>query len=277
MSNRLDPSGGPRSRSLELLWLDPKHIARIRKRPLWRSIIDDARSGPPDEPGDPSLPNQDVPPEDRRDMLLILARADAMDSDGMAKALSEAVHDDGKFAPPLVLVAGELRFPFGELETLKATVTTATPFVGGDEPLKAAVDAARDFLAIPGLSPAPAVVEVLTGRVREAFGRVKRAVPAGYLEAQTERALLEQRRYQKRMFHGEPHLRALLHVSGDKAGMLVYLPEALADKLPLYQRFGVRLVAEAHLAVEQYETHGYALEVLALAREVPASSAARRG
>ncbi len=82
------------------------------------------------------------------------------------------------------------------------------------------------------------MVEAITGRIRDAFGRVKRAVPPGYLEAQTERALLEQRRYQKRMFHGEPHLRALLHGPGDKGPSLVYLPEAVADKLPLYQRFG---------------------------------------
>jgi hypothetical protein len=256
------------SRSIELLWLDPKRVARIRGRAPWRRILDEARSAPPEPPGDPSLPNQDVPAEDRRDVLLVMARADATDGDGVAAAVAEGVRDDGKFAPPLVLVAGELRFPFGELETLKATVTTATPFVPGDEPLKAAVDAAKDFLAIPGLSPSPAVVEAVTARIRDAWGRVKRAVPPGYLEAQTERAMLEQRRYQKRTFNGAPHLRALLQAPTDKSAMLVYLPEPVADKIPLYQRFGARLVAEAHLSVDQYETHPYALEALAIAREL---------
>ena len=176
-----------------------------------------------------------------------------------------------------MLVAGELRFPFDEIETLKATVTTATPFMGGDEPLKAAVEAAKDFLAFAGLSPAPVVVEMLAGRIREAFAKTKRVVPIDYLEAQTERALLEKRRYQKRFFQGQSHLRAVLHGSGDKGGILVYLPETLADKQPLYQRFGARLVAEAHLSVDQYETHTHALEVLALAREVLAAPAARWG
>jgi hypothetical protein len=264
------------TRLLELLWLDPKRTARVRRRPPWRQILDDARSNPPDEPGDPVLPNADVSPEDRRDLLLILARADATDADGLGAALSDGVHEDGKFAPPLVLVAGELRFPFDEIDALKATVTTATPFTPGDELLKAAVDAGRDFLAIPDLSPAPAVVEAITGRIRDAFGKVKRAVPPGYLEAQTERALLEQRRYQRRAFRGQPHLRALLHPSGDRGAMLVYLPEALCDRLPLYQRFGARLIAEAHLSVDQYETHPCALEALALARDVQAP-AARRG
>jgi hypothetical protein len=262
MSRSQDPT-----RSIELIWLDPKRAARIRGKPAWRRILDEARSAPPEEPGDPALPNQDVPPEDRRDVLLIVARADATDGDGVSAALSESVRDDGKFAPPLVLVAGELRFPFGEIETLKATVTTATPFVPGDEALKAAVDQAKEFLAIPGLSPSPAVVEAITGRIREAWGRVKRAVPPGYLEAQTERAMLEQRRYQKRTFQGEPHLRALIQAPGDRTPQLVYLPEAVADKLPLYQRFGARLVALAHLSVDQYESHPYALEAIALARE----------
>jgi hypothetical protein len=263
------------SRPIELSWLAPKRVARIRKQPAFRLLLDEARSGPPDEPGEPALSTQDVPAEDRRDVLLILARGDATDADGVAAAVSESVREDGKFAPPLVLVAGELRLPFDELETLKATLTTAMPFVPGDEPLKAAADTAKDFLAIPGLSPTPAVLEAITGRFRDAFGRVKRAVPPGYLEAQTERALLEQRRYQKRVFHGEPHLRALLQGPGEKASSLVYLPEAVADKLPLFQRFNARIIAEAHLSADQYETHPHALEALAIARELPAPALRR--
>lgn len=277
MSQRLDPRSDPHGRSIELLWLDPRRLTRIRKKVAWRSLVDDALRSSTDKPGTPSLPNQSVPPEDRRDLRLILARAEATDAEGVATALTEGVRDDGKFAPPLSLVAGELRFPFDEVESLKATMTTATPFMGGDEPLKTAVDAAREFLAIPHLSPAPAVVEVLTGRIREAFAKTKRAVPADYLETQTERALLEQRHYQRRTFQGGRHLRALLHPSGDKGAMLVYLPETLSDKLPLFQRFGARLIVEVHLSVDQYEAYPYALSVLALAREIPEAPAARRG
>ncbi len=268
MSSTQDGSGGSPEALLELLWLDPEHMARVRRRPAWRRILDDAQSRATDDSGVPELPNQDVSPEDRRDILLIVTRAVATDGTGVSTALSSSVHEDGKFVPPLALVAGELRFPFDEIEMLKATATTATPFASGDDGLKAAVDAARDFLAIPDLSPAPAVVEAITGRIRDAFGRVKRAVPTGYLEAQVDRALLEQRRYQQRTFRGEPHLRALLHPNGERGALLVYLPAAVCDKLPLYQRFGARLVVVAHLAVDQYEPHAFAVEALALAREV---------
>jgi hypothetical protein len=280
MANAMDVSGGA-LRPLELLWLDPKHLDRIRRQPAFRTILDEARRAPPDSPGaaPPALPNQDVEDDDGRAALLVLARGAAVDGEGVAQMVAEAVREDGKFAPPLVLVAGELSLPFDEIDALKAAVTTATPFVGGDEPLRSAVDAAKEFLGLPDLSPSPAVIEAMANRIRDAFGRTRRAVPAGYLEAQIDRALLEQRRYQKRTFRGEPHLRALIQAGGDKGGLLVYLPEAVADKLPLYHRFGARVLAVAHLSVDQYETHPFALEALALAREVAAPSrqpAARR-
>lgn len=251
---------------LELCWLDPKSIARIKKKPAWKQTLDDAEVPKSDAP---SLPHQAPSPEDRRDLLLVLARAAVMNAEEIAEVVSGAVRDDGKFAPPLVLAAGELRLPFDETEALKGMVTTATPFTGGDEPLEAAVRAAEDFLKTPGLPTAPAVLEALSNRIRDAFARIKRIVPQSYLETQTERALLEQRRYQKRMFDGAPHLRALLQGPNDNAPMLAYLPEAAAKHLPLFQRFGARLVVEAHISADQYEPHPFALQVLALAREIP--------
>jgi hypothetical protein len=256
--------------TLELVWLDPKKAARIRKRPPWQRLLDETRQAPREaEPAEPTLPNQDVPADDRREVFLVLARGEAMGSDGIAAALSSSIHADGKFAPPLLLVAGELRFLFDELDVLKAAVSTATPFTGGDEPLKAAVAGADTFLETPDLLAAPAVVEGLFGRIRDAFARVRRAVPPGYFEAQIDRAVLEHRRYQKRVFAGRPHLRALLAGPGDRAPMLVYLPADTAPLLPLYQRFPARLIVAAHLSTDQFEAHPFALEALALARQIP--------
>jgi hypothetical protein len=48
-----------------------------------------------------------------------------------------------------------------------------------------------------------------------------------------------------------------------------YIPESLAKKLPLFQRFKVRMIAEIHLALDQIETHPLALKSAALARAVP--------
>jgi hypothetical protein len=51
--------------------------------------------------------------------------------------------------------------------------------------------------------------------------------------------------------------------------MLVYFPADLATKLPLYEHFPARLVAAAHLSTDQFEAHPFALEALALARQIP--------
>lgn len=250
----------------ELCYLDPKSAPRIRKKPAWRQILDAAGDAKDDAP---ALPGQAPPPDDRRDALLVLTRGAPMDAAEIADAIAGSVRADGKFSAPLVLASGELRLPFDELEVMKGLITTATPFMGGDEPLEASVRAAEDFLKTPGLPTAPPVVEALANRIREAFGRVKRAVPPGYLDTQTERALTEQRRYQKRVFDGAPVVRALFQGPNDAAPMLAYLPEGAKKHLPLFQRFPARLIAEGHLSADQYEPQTFALKVLALARSIP--------
>jgi hypothetical protein len=141
--------------------------------------------------------------------------------------------------------------------------------MGADENIRAAVASAQEMLKLPELASAPAVAEGLTARVREAWSRGKRPAPEGYLEAQTERALLEQRAYQRRKVFGKKHLRALLTPAGSKEVVPAYLPEELCDALPMYARFRARLIAELHVQVDQQESHPAALRVLALARVTP--------
>jgi hypothetical protein len=145
--------------------------------------------------------------------------------------------------------------------------------MGNDESLRASVQVAREFLGLPGLASAPAVTEGLTGRVRDAFNGGKRTVPAGYLDAQTERALLEQRAYQKRKVLGGLRQRALFQLVPAAAGaapLVTYLPADVGPKLPMFARFRVRMVVRVHLPLDQYEQGSMALETLALARLVAA-------
>jgi hypothetical protein len=96
-------------------------------------------------------------------------------------------------------------------------------------------------------------------------------LPQGYLEAHTERLLLEQRYYQKRTLLGQEWIRALLTPSGAAAGEAIptYLPERLSKELPMFQRFRARAVVEARLQLDQFEVHPSALRVVALGRVVP--------
>jgi hypothetical protein len=78
--------------------------------------------------------------------------------------------------------------------------------------------------------------------------------------------LLEKRRYQRRTVLGGPCIRALL--GRDAGAMPAYLPDDLATKLPLVTQLKARIVAEVGPSQDQYESHPYALRVVALARVI---------
>ncbi len=259
-------AGDPRDAVL-LVWFDPSSMRRFRRHKPFHEALDQAEN----ESGGPEL--DDVPlgdtaadVEDRRDVLSILTRALSTDAPGVVDAMERSVSEHGIVVPPIALCAGELTIPFDAVETLQTTVATITPLSAGDENLKATLQSAREILGLPNLQSAPAVAEGMNRRVLEAFGRAKRAVTVESIEAQTERALLEQRAYQRRRVFGGKHLRGLLTMHGAKEPIPTYLPEALAEQIPLYTRFRVRLVAEVRAAEDQYEAHPAALRVLAVAR-----------
>ena len=263
-SPKVEPEG-----AIQLVFHDAASMPRIRRTPRWRTLLLDLEKRPPDpDLEDPAFAKDPSEVEDRREIFEILARGAPTIAIEINEALVAAVRDDGKMIPPLLLASGELQLPFDEIETLRATVTTVTPLAGNDESLRASIDIAKQFLAIPGLTTAPAVAEGLTARIREAWNQGKRMVAPGYLDAQTERALTEQRHYQRRTVFGGAHLRALLHCGGSSP-IPTYLRESVAKVLPLYSRFKVRVVVEVHLQIDPYETNQAALRGLALARVSP--------
>jgi hypothetical protein len=259
--------------ALELLWLDPRAMPRVGRKPDWQRLLDEARPRRKPVDAQPLLPNQKASDEDRADVTEIFVRGQESDGAGVRAALAAGTRADGRFAPPLLLVGGEIAVAFDELETLKGLAANALPFAAEDEALKAAIAAAVEYLRLPGLIPTPLSVEALARRIRDAFARAPRGVPADFLDAQTQRGLLEQRRYQRRSFHGAPHLRMLLQMR-DGAPILVFAPEEMAASLPLLARFPVRLVVEAHPFADQYDAQPFVLAILALARRIDAGEGA---
>jgi hypothetical protein len=277
---------------IDLLWFDPDALPRLRAHAAWKELLESARAAlaprkdakkksdlgfDDDEDEDAAPPPPPDPPEmaDRRDVSTVMARGAQLDPDGVHDAILGAVADDGSFTPPLILAGGELIFPFDELEALKATMTVVSPLVGTDKKLKETVDAVNDLLQNKALDSSSGVAEGLLGRVKEAFGAQARALPSGYLDATTERMLLEQRRYQRRTVFGAPWVRAELTSGGGNA-LPVYLPDELARRLPMFQRFRAKLVAEAHLSQDQHEASPTALKVVAVARVMQVSARGER-
>ncbi len=251
---------------LELLWLDPRSVARIRRKPEWQRLLDEARPARKASDLLPVLSNQEAAAEDRADVMEILARAPEHDGAAVRAAVAAGARAGGQFAPPLLVVEGELRLAFDGLETLKGLAANALPFAADDDALAAAVAAAVEYVRLPGLLATPSTLEALARRIRAAFARVPRGVPADFLDTQTQRALLEHRRYQTRVFHGAPHLRIPLHAEGSSS--LVFAPVDLAMSLPLQLQLGARLIVEAHLFADQYDPQPFALQLLAAARRV---------
>jgi hypothetical protein len=265
-----DAAAGASRDVLVLVWFDEKSLPRIVRKPAWQGILDALQDEPIDpEADDPALSDAPAEVEERAQVFAILDRAAAIDRQGLHDALARAAGKRGKALPPVELVEGDLTLPFDEVATLEAMVSTATPLAGGDEALAGALATAKDFLASPGVKTAPAVAAGLTSRIREVLRHGKRGLPAAEVDAQVDRALLEERRYQKRKVLGGPHLRALLFLEGpDRPPVVVYLPEAIADDLPMAARFRARVVAEVHLAVDESEMDPAALRAAALGRVV---------
>ena len=86
------------------------------------------------------------------------------------RAIEDASDDEGAFAPPLAVVAGELTFCFDEREALKATVTSVAPLASGDKKLRELVAEATE--ALKGEWPLPDdVADGFTRRLEQAFAQ----------------------------------------------------------------------------------------------------------
>ncbi|TKD09135.1 DUF2169 family type VI secretion system accessory protein [Polyangium fumosum] len=252
---------------VELLWFDPACVPRLRRKPAWKEIMSQVKPSPTDDdyPGEaPSDKRQEL--RERREVFGLLARGTPIDAHEVDGALVEAVRDDGTFVPPIVLVGGTLEFPFDELETLRATIAAVAPLATGDKRLSEAVQTAQDLLKTPWLTGASSVTEGQTAKLKEIFTQGNRALPPRYLENHTERMLLEQRAHQRRTLFGSRRIRGLLSLPGTVTPVPVYLPEECGQRLPSVQRITAKLLAEVHVDLDQYETHGLTLIVLCLGR-----------
>jgi hypothetical protein len=260
---------------VELLWFDPAFSDSIRAEPRWKELLAEVKPKPRDADfTDSSPPEKRQEARDRREITAILARGAPSAVDELSAALASAVDEDGRFVPPLVLLAGDIEFPFDELETLKATIAAVTPLVAGDKKLKEAVDTMNDLLRTPWIQGASSVTEGLTAQLKEAFAQGNRILPPRYLENHTERILLEQRHYQRRAVFGQPWIRSIFTPLGSTQSIPSYLPMDLTRALPMFQRLQALLIAELHIQLDQYESYPNALRIVALGRTL--RSAGRR-
>ncbi|AUX35512.1 uncharacterized protein SOCE836_077060 [Sorangium cellulosum] len=256
------PSPAHPAELVELLWFDPKALPRIRAS--WSNVIldldfealDPRHDRPPGDAGSP---------KDHHHVSGLLTSGPRIEPSGVQQTILASISEKGLFTPPLVLVEGELRFLFDEIEALKATLAVVAPLAGADRSLKEAVDLSSELLRSPYPEGATGAAATLTQQIRERLPPPGRSPASARIEAQVERLLLEQRRYQTRAVLGDIWIRALLG-AGEQDALPVYLPKRLSPWLPMLPRLRVRLVAEAHLRQDHAESSRVALKALALGR-----------
>ena len=262
---------------MQLLWFAETQMPRLRRKPAFRPLLAALDERPLDaEVDDPALAASPALVEDRREVSELLLRGAVCTEEQLEQALGRGVREGHKFAALLELFEGELSFPFDDLERLKLTMATVAPFVTpADEALRTALQTSKDFLALTAPSSTNPMAEGLSKRLRDTYHASPRPTAAGYVETQVERALLEQRHYQRRLLHGAKQLRAVLGQGAHAAP--VYLPEELAFQLPLHPRFKARLIAEVHPRLDHLESHAVSLKAVALAWifRTPSSKARR--
>lgn len=256
------PSAPPATTLLQLLWLDPDAAGRLRRHPQWRSIVDAAEEAP-DQELEEALGVVHRSADQPRAVFDVLCRGTPCERADLPNALRAAARPDGRFVPPLVLVAGALVLPFDPVARLRATHAVITPLAAADTELRAALDYVTPYLDRPeAAGGADALTQYLLTRSRDKTSRL----PKGQLEEWVQRTLLEQRAYEKRNVLGDNHVRGLVWPD---APAVAYLPIPAAGMMPLLQSTPVRALAEVYPTQDEAESQGPALRVRALARVCP--------
>ncbi len=258
---RRDAEGGSRG-LVELLWLDETGLPLVRAYEEWASFMVGS-SGPP--PADDPAAARAQAADDRASMLAAITRAEVV-HDAEAQ-VQRAGDDDGAFHAPLVVIAGELETTFDEVETLKIMMAAASPLAPTDKKLKELVDLAEEVMKTP-LGASREVAHGFIGRVREAWSKANRLLPADYLDHHTRRLLLDQRLYQKRQLADAEWIRALVTPPNASTAIPVYMPASMGRKLPLFTRFSVRIVGELLPQQDETEASSIAVRTIALARTI---------
>lgn len=256
------PRRAPPTRRHKLLWFDPLRVGDVRAEPSLADLLSDRELRLIEQGRDEELEGA---ARDRADVFELLVRGQTVPLGQLQQRVDAATDEHGMFEPPVLIVAGELSFPFDPVARLRATVTVLTPLSLGDKQLRALIDEAEELLGSPWLEGSHDVADQLVVRLKSDATRAKRGLVADVVDKRTEQLLLEQRAYQERKLYGSTWLRALL-AEHNETPQLCYLPASLRDVLPLYARFEARLVVELDLREEQGESCPLALKALAVAR-----------
>ncbi|NUP07198.1 MAG: DUF2169 domain-containing protein [Polyangiaceae bacterium] len=215
-----------------------------------------------------SLVHRNADTDERTKVLRVLCTAVPTDGTNLKSHIESILRDTERMELPLVLVEGELKPVFDELETLKLTIAAAQPFAGADKKLSDMLRIANEMLA----SPLPAQREAALSLARQIEqSAAPSTMPPRYVAQQVQRALLEQRHFKQRNVFGGPHLRVDLLLSKSERPFVGYIDATASAKLPLLPSIPFIALGELRPREDALEQQPEAFYVAALGRRLESS------
>lgn len=266
----------PRCPPLDLLWLDEAAAEPMRSSP---HLAQDPRpNGLADELDVAEWFDGDAPEEGTPDLrsfaLAALSRGRVQRLCDLGGLLRREV-DETPGARPVVAVEGLLTLRLDPNTALLSTLTVVGPYAATSKQLEEVVALAERATRAGKPLPSPMALS-LCDSLQRAFRECVRGLPKDHVEEVTTPALLEVRAYWRRSLFGAGYLVAKITDEGpsratseaQRRSVPVYLPEAVANELPLSRAFSTRLLAELRFRQDDLEASPVALRVLALARRL---------
>ncbi|MEZ4297354.1 MAG: DUF2169 domain-containing protein [Polyangiaceae bacterium] len=263
-----DPGEPRRYAFVDLLAHDPQLLPRLRRTASLAKILAAQGERPawvrPDEPKEERSRDD----RDRMDVLRVLSFSPPCDLPRVRELVDDAFDDPTQLELPLVVVAGQLKPSPDDLATLRATVRAGQPLSLTNKPLQAALKVLEEAVD-SGVAPPGEATQALLRQAEQAAGTMW-----GYLHAQVQRIVLEERQFKKRTVLGEPRIRADLSTPAGET-VPAYIPASVLAKLPMLAVFPVVVLGELRPREDAQESHAEAFLVGALGRVVRQPSAGR--
>jgi len=245
---------------LEIIWYDPQAVPKAKRSRTFRDLFTEkkVRRGllaAPEETSDEG--------KERIELSQILGHPRPLGDVGSVDiSLAGSLDEHGMLDPPYVVLAGDLILHLDERVLLEAMANIVTPFLATDKNLAEAHELAEK--ALEGKWTIPKSIEQALKRLREATGKYNQV----QIESSARRQCLERKSLEQRGLLGSDHIRASLAFS-ETQSVVVYLPMATKERLPLFERFPIRALGTVHPKQDPLEPGPSAVLIAALARRHP--------
>lgn len=250
--------------SIDLLGFEPPIAKRLRQRAPYSGILKATpfQRRPQGLDGTKEISDDE---RDRLDVLRVLSYGRPLDVGEARKAVQASFDDDLDLDPPLLMLAGEARPTFDELETLRATVAIVQPLGPNEKKVQTAVALASEALAA---NPPPTAdkCSTITKQLEQASQSL--SLPPRFVVSQVERTLLEQRKFKRRELWGTQRFRVDLVVGTET--LPCYIDDARSAHWPLLPSVQIVVLGELRPREDASETSADAFVVRALGRVLAA-------